>query len=153
MEKVYKYIQDAPQQDATILCGGNKVEVEDHEQGYYLEPTVIKVNSNRCALNQQEIFGPVVTIMPFSSEKEALALANDVRYGLSATVWTNNLNRTMRLSNQLEAGIVWVNTWLNRDLRTPFGGVKDSGVGREGGFEALEFITEPKNICIQYAAE
>ena len=153
LEKVYKYIQDAPQQDATILCGGNKVEVEDHELGYYLEPTVIEVKSNRCALNQQEIFGPVVTIMPFSSEKEALALANDVRYGLSATVWTNNLNRTMRLSNQLEAGIVWVNTWLNRDLRTPFGGVKDSGVGREGGFEALEFFTEPKNICIQYAAE
>jgi aminomuconate-semialdehyde/2-hydroxymuconate-6-semialdehyde dehydrogenase len=153
LEKVYKYIQDAPQQDAIILCGGNKVEVEDHEQGYYLEPTVIEVKSNRCALNQQEIFGPVVTIMPFSSEKEALALANDVRYGLSATIWTNNLNRTMRLSNQLEAGIVWVNTWLNRDLRTPFGGVKDSGVGREGGFEALEFFTEPKNICIQYAAE
>jgi len=153
LEKVYKYIQDAPQQDATILCGGNKVEIEDHELGYYLEPTVIEVKSNRCALNQQEIFGPVVTIMPFSSEKEALALANDVRYGLSATVWTNNLNRTMRLSNQLEAGIVWVNTWLNRDLRTPFGGVKDSGVGREGGFEALEFFTEPKNICIQYAAE
>jgi len=153
LEKVYKFIQDAPQQDATILCGGNKVEVKDHEQGYYLEPTVIEVKSNRCALNQQEIFGPVVTLMPFSSEKEALALANDVRYGLSATVWTNNLNRTMRLSNHLEAGIVWVNTWLNRDLRTPFGGVKDSGVGREGGFEALEFFTEPKNICIQYAAE
>jgi len=153
LEKVYKYIQAAPQQDATILCGGNKVKVKDHENGYYLEPTVIEVKSNRCALNQEEIFGPVVTLMPFSSEKEALALANDVRYGLSATVWTNNLNRTMRLSNELEAGIVWVNTWLNRDLRTPFGGVKDSGVGREGGFEALEFFTEPKNICIQYATE
>ena len=152
LEKVYKHIQSAPQQEATILCGGNKVKVKDHENGYYLEPTVIEVKSNSCDLNQQEIFGPVVTIMPFSSEKEALALANDVRYGLSATVWTNDLNRTMRLSNSLETGIVWVNTWLNRDLRTPFGGIKDSGVGREGGFEALEFFTEPKNICIQYSS-
>ena len=88
--------------------------------------------------------------MTFKTESEALQLANGVRYGLSATVWTNNLNRTMRLSKQLETGIVWVNTWLNRDLRTPFGGMKDSGVGREGGFEALRFFTEPKNVCISY---
>ncbi len=88
--------------------------------------------------------------MTFKNDEEALTLANDVKYGLSATVWTNNLNRTMQLSKQLEAGIVWVNTWLNRDLRTPFGGMKDSGVGREGGFEALRFFTEPKNVCITY---
>ncbi|PZD79670.1 aldehyde dehydrogenase [Mesonia sp. K7] len=150
LDKVYEYIQNAPNQNAKILAGGNKVKVAGFENGYYLEPTVIEVNSNRCALNQEEIFGPVVTIMPFKTEKEALEMANDVRYGLSATVWTSDLNRTMRLSNELEAGIVWVNTWLNRDLRTPFGGMKDSGVGREGGFDALNFFTEPKNVCIQY---
>jgi aminomuconate-semialdehyde/2-hydroxymuconate-6-semialdehyde dehydrogenase len=101
-------------------------------------------------LNQEEIFGPVVTIMPFKSDTEALQLANDSKYGLSATLWTNNLNRTLQFSKQLQTGIVWVNTWMLRDLRTPFGGHKDSGVGREGGFEALRFFTEPKNICIQY---
>ena len=88
--------------------------------------------------------------MPFKTEAEALQMANGVQYGLSATLWTNNLERTMRLSKQLQSGIVWVNTWLNRDLRTPFGGMKNSGVGREGGFEALRFFTEPKNVCIKY---
>lgn len=149
-EKVYGYIEHAESQNAKILYGGNKVKVKNHEDGYYLEPTIIEVESNDCKLNQEEIFGPVVTIMPFKTEEEALRLANDVRYGLSSTLWTSNLDRTMRMSNALEAGIVWVNTWLNRDLRTPFGGVKDSGVGREGGFEALNFFTEPKNVCIQY---
>lgn len=149
-EKVYGYIQEAEKQNAKILCGGNKVKVDGHENGYYLEPTIIEVESNDCKLNQEEIFGPVVTLMPFKTEDEALKLANDVRYGLSSTLWTTDLNRTMRMSNALEAGIVWVNTWLNRDLRTPFGGMKDSGVGREGGFDALNFFTEPKNVCIQY---
>ena len=99
----------------------------------------------------EEIFGPIVTIMPFDTEAEVLQMANGVRYGLSATLWTNNLNRTMRMSKQLEAGIIWVNTWLLRDLRTPFGGMKNSGVGREGGLEALRFFTEPKNVCIKYS--
>lgn len=134
----------------TIITGGNRVSITNYEDGYYLEPTVIEVQSNDCKLNQEEIFGPVVTIMPFKDEAHALELANGTRYGLSATLWTSDLSRTMRMSNELEAGIVWVNTWLNRDLRTPFGGVKDSGVGREGGFEALNFFTEPKNVCIEY---
>ena len=150
LEKVLFHIEDAKNQNAKILCGGKKVTVAGSENGYYLEPTVIEVKSNQCKLNQEEIFGPVVTLMPFKNEEEALALANDVRYGLSATLWTTDLNRTMRLSNQLQTGIVWVNTWMFRDLRTPFGGMKDSGVGREGGQEALRFFTEPKNICIQY---
>lgn len=150
LEKVLSYLQEVEKQDAKILCGGHPVQVEGFEEGYYLAPTIIEVSSNRCKLNQEEIFGPVVTIMPFKNEAQAIALANDVRYGLSATVWTRQLNRAMRISNTLEVGIVWVNTWLNRDLRTPFGGVKDSGVGREGGFEALRFFTEPKNVCIQY---
>ncbi len=150
LEKVLSYIEEAPQQGAQILCGGHRVEVANHEHGYYLAPTVIEVNDNRCRLNQEEIFGPVVTLMPFKSDEEALQLANEVRYGLSATIWTNNLQRSMRLSNALEAGIIWINTWLLRDLRTPFGGMKDSGVGREGGWEALRFFTEPKNICIRW---
>ena len=150
LEKVVSYINLIDTEGGKLLCGGNQVKVKDYEKGYYLEPTVIEIESNDCRLNQEEIFGPVVTIMPFDTEQEALQLANGVRYGLSATLWTNNLDRTMRLSNALEAGIVWVNTWLNRDLRTPFGGIKDSGVGREGGFEALRFFTEPKNICIKY---
>ncbi len=150
LEKVKSYIDIAEQEGGKVLFGGDRVTVNNCENGYYLEPTIIEVKSNQCKLNQEEIFGPVVTIMSFKTEEEALALANNISYGLSATLWTNNLNRTMKMTQELQAGIVWVNTWLLRDLRTPFGGVKASGVGREGGFEALRFFTEPKNICIQY---
>ena len=150
LEKVKKYIDNAAQYGGKVIFGGASVSVDNSEDGYYLEPTIIEVQDNSCTLNQEEIFGPVVTIMPFNDENEVLAMANDVSYGLSATLWTNDLKRTMRVSKQIQAGIVWVNTWLLRDLRTPFGGVKNSGVGREGGFEALRFFTEPKNICIKY---
>ncbi|MDG5492813.1 aldehyde dehydrogenase [Psychroserpens sp. SPM9] len=150
LDKVKAYIQIAKDENGTILCGGNAVTVNGYENGYYLEPTVIEVPNDDCRVNQEEIFGPVVTLMPFHSEDDVLQMANKVKYGLSATLWTNNLKRTMRLSNQLQSGIVWVNTWMLRDLRTPFGGVKASGVGREGGFEALRFFTEAKNICIKY---
>lgn len=150
LEKVKSYIDIAKQEGGTILCGGNQVKLKAYENGYYLEPTVIEVTTEECRVNQEEIFGPVVTIMPFKTEEDALEMANKVKYGLSATLWTNNLKRTMHLSKQLQAGIIWVNTWMLRDLRTPFGGVKDSGVGREGGFEALRFFTEAKNVCIKY---
>ena len=150
LEKVKSYIDIAKEEGGKILCGGNTVTIKGSENGYYLEPTVIEIPNNQCRVNQEEIFGPVVTIMPFDTEEEVLQMANDVKYGLSATVWTSNLDRTMRVSKKLEAGIVWVNTWLNRDLRTPFGGIKSSGVGREGGFEALKFFTESKNVCIKY---
>ncbi|WP_053990185.1 aldehyde dehydrogenase [Mangrovimonas sp. TPBH4] len=150
MEKVMSYIDIAKEEGGTILCGGKQVTVEGYENGYYLEPTVIEVPTDECRVNQEEIFGPVVTIMPFDTEDEVLQMANKVTYGLSSTLWTNDLKRTMRMSQQLQAGIVWVNTWLMRDLRTPFGGVKASGVGREGGFEALRFFTEAKNVCIKY---
>lgn len=150
LEKVKKYIDNAAQYGGKVIFGGATVSVDNSEDGYYLEPTIIEVQDNSCILNQEEIFGPVVTIMPFNDENEVVAMANDVSYGLSATLWTNDLKRTMRVSKQIQAGIVWVNTWLLRDLRTPFGGVKNSGVGREGGFEALRFFTEPKNICIKY---
>ena len=150
LDKVKSYIDNAAQYGGKVIFGGNSVTVEDSEEGYYLQPTIIEVDDNSCILNQEEIFGPVVTIMPFKDENEVLVMANDVSYGLSATLWTNDLKRTMRVSKQLDAGIIWVNTWLLRDLRTPFGGMKNSGVGREGGFEALRFFTEPKNICIKY---
>jgi aminomuconate-semialdehyde/2-hydroxymuconate-6-semialdehyde dehydrogenase len=150
MEKVLSYIKIATEEGGVILSGGKQIKIDGFEKGYYLEPTVIEVSDNQCRVNQEEIFGPVVTIMPFDTEEEALQMANDVKYGLSSTLWTRNLDRTMRMSKLLQSGIVWVNTWLNRDLRTPFGGVKDSGVGREGGFEALRFFTEAKNVCIKY---
>jgi len=150
LEKVKSYIEIAKEEGATILYGGNEVTVEGYENGYYIQPTIIEVKTDDCRVNQEEIFGPVVTIMPFKTEDDVLEMANKVKYGLSATLWTNNLKRTMRMSNQLQAGIVWVNTWMMRDLRTPFGGVKASGVGREGGFEALRFFTEAKNVCIKY---
>ena len=150
LQKVLDYIEIAKNEGGTILYGGEKANVDGFENGYYMQPTIIEVDSNKCRINQEEVFGPVVTIMPFETEDEVLVLANDVKYGLSATLWTNDLKRTMRMTSQLETGIVWVNTWMMRDLRTPFGGVKASGVGREGGFEALRFFTEPKNVCIKY---
>jgi aminomuconate-semialdehyde/2-hydroxymuconate-6-semialdehyde dehydrogenase len=150
LEKVQSYIESVDNKECRLLCGGERVRIEGFENGYYLSPAVVEVDSNRCKLNQEEIFGPVVTLMPFNSDVEALAIANDVNYGLSATVWTTNLKRSLLFSEQLETGIVWVNTWMQRDLRTPFGGVKSSGIGREGGFEVLRFFTQTKNICINY---
>ncbi len=150
LEKVAEYIEIAKEENGKVLCGGEIVTVKGSENGYYLQPTVIEVPTDECRVNQEEIFGPVVTIMPFNTEEEVLEMANKVKYGLSTTLWTNDLKRTMRMSTQLQSGIVWVNTWMMRDLRTPFGGVKASGVGREGGFEALRFFTEAKNVCIKY---
>ena len=149
-EKVLSFIDRVGSDGSKLLYGGKRVHIKDHEGGYYLTPTIVQVESNSCQLNQEEIFGPVVTIMPFESESQVLEMANDVKYGLSATVLTNNLKRSLFFSEQLECGIIWVNTWMQRDLRTPFGGIKSSGVGREGGFEALRFFTETKNICINY---
>ncbi|MEM9547755.1 MAG: aldehyde dehydrogenase [Bacteroidota bacterium] len=149
-EKILSYIELAKEEGGTILCGGNALHPEGFKDGYYIEPTIIEGLENDCRTNQEEIFGPVVTIMPFENDEESLELANGTPYGLSSTVWTSNLTRAHRMARDLEAGIVWINTWLHRDLRTPFGGVKQSGVGREGGFEALRFFTEPKNVCIQF---
>ena len=150
LEKVLNYVAIAKEEGGKVLFGSNQLTIDGYENGYYMEPTIIEVTSNDCRVNQEEIFGPIVTIMPFKREEEVLEMANKVKYGLSATLWTNDLKRTMRMTKKLQAGIVWVNTWLLRDLRTPFGGVKDSGVGREGGLEALRFFTEPKNVCIKY---
>ncbi|MEY3398465.1 MAG: hypothetical protein RL220_1059, partial [Bacteroidota bacterium] len=119
------------------------------KDGYYVEPTVFEGLGPGCRTNQEEIFGPVVTLQPFDTEEEAVELANASQYGLAATLWTSNVSRAHRVSGRLESGIVWVNCWLLRDLRTPFGGVKNSGVGREGGFEAMRFFTEAQNVCIE----
>jgi len=149
-EKILNYIKIAKEEGGQILCGGNAVHPTGFENGWYIEPTIIEGLATDCRTNQEEIFGPVVTISPFDNDDQALALANSTAYGLSATIWTQNLTRAHRLSKDIHAGIVWINTWLNRDLRTPFGGQKQSGVGREGGFEVLRFFTEPKNICVSY---
>jgi aminomuconate-semialdehyde/2-hydroxymuconate-6-semialdehyde dehydrogenase len=152
MHKVLSYIELAKEEGGTILTGGNRVLLEgEYAGGYYLQPTVIEGLTHTCRVNQEEVFGPVVTIEPFDDEADAVRKANSTKYGLASTVWTQNINTAHRVANNLHAGIVWINCWMVRDLRTPFGGVKHSGVGREGGFEAFEFFTEPKNVCIKYS--
>lgn len=148
--KILACIALAEEEGGQILTGGKAVFPKEHEKGFYIAPTIIEGLPADCRTNQEEIFGPVVTIMPFDTEEEVLQYANGTTYGLSSTIWTENLSRAHRMSKHIHAGIVWVNTWLHRDLRTPFGGVKNSGVGREGGFEALRFFTEPKNVCIKF---
>ncbi|MES2836016.1 MAG: aldehyde dehydrogenase [Bacteroidota bacterium] len=150
MNKILSYVELAKQEGGTVLAGGKQVVLDgDLAEGYYIKPTIIEGLNNACRTNQEEIFGPVVTIMPFDNDEQALEFANDTNYGLASVVWTENLTRAHNLANKLHTGIVWINCWLLRDLRTPFGGVKNSGVGREGGFEALDFFTEPKNVCIK----
>ncbi len=150
LDKIMGYINSARQQGANILSGGTRVFLDGRcAEGYFIEPTIIDGLSADCNLNQEEIFGPVVTLIPFDTEEEAIAIANGTQYGLAATLWTQDLTRTHRIAEKLESGIVWVNCWLVRDLRTPFGGVKSSGVGREGGWEALKFFTEAKNVCVK----
>lgn len=151
MNKVLDYIALAKEEGGTVLTGGERVMLDgEFQSGYYIRPTVIEGLPFTCRTNQEEIFGPVVTLTPFDSEEEVVEMANSTRYGLAATIWTNDLLRAHRVAEAVHSGIIWVNCWLLRDLRTPFGGMKDSGVGREGGFEALHFFTEPKNVCIAY---
>jgi aminomuconate-semialdehyde/2-hydroxymuconate-6-semialdehyde dehydrogenase len=151
MEKVLSYIELAKEEGGTVLTGGHRVVLEvPFDEGYYIAPTVIEGLSYDCRTNQEEIFGPVVTLTPFDTEEEVLMMANSTVYGLSATIWTSDLKRAHRTADKVQAGIVWINSWLVRDLRTPFGGVKASGVGREGGWEALRFFTEAKNVFIPY---
>jgi aminomuconate-semialdehyde/2-hydroxymuconate-6-semialdehyde dehydrogenase len=151
LEKIAAYVELAKEEGGDIACGGNILKLEGGlSEGWYHEPTVILNLKHTCRTASEEIFGPVVTIIPFDNEEEALEFANHGRYGLAAMVWTENLKRAHRVAEKLESGIVWVNCWMLRDLRTPFGGVKDSGVGREGGNEVMRFFTETKNVCIKY---
>jgi len=151
LHKVLSYIDLAQMEGGLIACGGKQVHMPaPMDGGYYVEPTVITGLVQNCRTNQEEIFGPVVTVMPFENEMEAIAMANQTTYGLASVVWTNHLARAHRVAGALQTGIVWVNCWLLRDLRTPFGGVKQSGIGREGGWEAIRFFTEAKNVTIKY---
>ena len=149
-DKVMGHIALAREEGGKILCGGNAVKLDGRcAGGWFIAPTVIEGLGPHCRTNQEEIFGPVVALIPFDGDDDAIAMANATQYGLAASVWTTQLSRAHRVAARLESGIVWINCWMRRDLRTPFGGVKNSGVGREGGVEALRFFTEPKNICIQ----
>ncbi len=151
LEKVKSYITLAKEEGGKLLCGDEVIELDEHNKnGYFLRPHVFENLPNHCRTNQEEIFGPVVSLNTFKNEKEAIKLANESEYGLASSIWTNDLSKAHRIGNEIETGIVWINCWMNRDLRTPFGGMKNSGLGREGGLEALRFFTEPKNICIQY---
>ena len=148
--KVRSYLALAREEGGTVLCGGEPVSPAGRcANGWFLAPAVIEGLSHECRTSQEEIFGPVATIYRFKTEDEAVALANDTPYGLASVVWTRSLDRAHRVAANLQAGITWVNCWMVRDLRTPFGGVKQSGVGREGGWEALRFFTEPKNVCVK----
>jgi aminomuconate-semialdehyde/2-hydroxymuconate-6-semialdehyde dehydrogenase len=149
-DKIMRCIDLAKQEGGKILCGGNSIKLEGRcANGYFIQPTIIEGLNQTCETNQEEIFGPVVTIQSFKTEEEVLQLANATQYGLAASIWTQDISRANRVAAKVESGIIWINCWLLRDLRTPFGGMKNSGVGREGGWEALRFFTEAKNVCIQ----
>ncbi len=148
MNKVLGYIHKAREEGGTILVGGGRIHPEDLG-GYFVEPTVIEGLDPDCSINQEEVFGPVVSLIPFSSEEEAISVANGTAYGLSCSIWTRDVSRAHRVAHRVQSGVIWVNCWMLRDLRTPFGGMKQSGVGREGGDEALRFFSEPQNICVK----
>ena len=145
------YVELAKKEGGKVLAGGNRVQLEDTncKNGNFMRPTVIEGLPYDCRTNQEEIFGPVVTITPFENEEQVVKYANSTKYGLSSTVWTQSTTKAQRFAQEIEAGIVWINCWLVRDLRTPFGGIKNSGVGREGGFNAFNFFTEPTNVCLK----
>jgi aminomuconate-semialdehyde/2-hydroxymuconate-6-semialdehyde dehydrogenase len=151
--KILAAIETAQQEGGQILAGGSAGSVPGRcENGWFVQPTVIDGLSNDCSTNQNEIFGPVVTLQPFESAGHAIELANGTKYGLSATIWSGNIDRAVSVAEEIDSGVVWINDWLVRDLRTPFGGMKESGVGREGGMAAFDFWTEPKNVGISFLA-
>jgi len=151
--KVESYLQLAKEEGGTVIGGERPTMAPPLDRGAFLNPAVVLGLPHSCRIAQEEIFGPVISIHSFQNDAEAIRLANDVRYGLAASIWTQNLTRAHRVSSALESGMVWVNTWLHRDLRVPFGGLKDSGTGREGGRWSLEFFSEARNVCIHLGRE
>ena len=144
------YFDLAREEGAEVVCGGEAAQMPgDYAGGWWVEPTIWTGLEGSARCIQEEVFGPVCHIQPFDSEDEAVAMANNSKYGLAAAVWTENVRRAHRVAQSVDCGIAWVNTWFLRDLRTPFGGVKASGIGREGGIHSLNFYTELKNICIK----
>jgi len=150
LAKVQGYVELAKQEGGALLTGGTPCLPSGFEGGNWMAPTVIEGLSPDSRCSTEEIFGPVVTLHPFGSEDEAVAIANNTRYGLAGSVWTSDLDKGRRVSEAIDTGMVWVNTWLHRDLRVPFGGVKDSGVGREGGKWSLGFFSEAMNVCVKH---
>ena len=150
LAKVQGYVELAKQEGGTLLTGGTPCLPSGFEGGNWMAPTVIEGLGPDSRCSTEEIFGPVVTLHPFGSEDEAVAIANNTRYGLAGSVWTSDLDKGRRVSEAIDTGMVWVNTWLHRDLRVPFGGVKDSGVGREGGKWSLGFFSEAMNVCVKH---
>ena len=150
MEKILNKIEEAKKLGGKILIGGDrKILSGELKDGYYINPTIIENLNYDCSVNQEEIFGPVVSIIPFRDEEDVIQMANSTKYGLSASIFTENISKAHRVAAKIDSGVIWINTWLLRDLRIPFGGMKHSGIGREGGFNSLEFFTEPKNICVK----
>lgn len=149
-QKVLSYFELAKAEGATVVTGGGVPQLNaEHQSGFYVQPTIWTGLSEQARCVKEEIFGPCCHVQPFDTEEEAIAMANDTEYGLCAAVWTQNLPRAHRLGRRLEAGLVWVNTWFLRDLRTPFGGTGRSGVGREGGVHSIDFYSELRNVCIK----
>ena len=150
MQKILDCIEKAKEEGGKILIGGKRIVLKGKlKNGYYIQPTIIDGLNAQCETNHKEIFGPVVSIIPFETEEEVIKMANATKYGLSASIFTNNISLGHRVAASIDSGIVWINTWMLRDLRIPFGGMKKSGIGREGGFKSLQFFTEPKNVCIK----
>ncbi len=150
LNKVLFKIKEAEKEGGHVLCGGKRAQLDGElSNGYYLLPTIIENTKYNSTINQEEIFGPVITIMPFKNESDLIMMCNSTKYGLSASIFSNNISKSHRIAAKIDAGVVWINTWLLRDLRIPFGGMKESGLGREGGFHSLNFFTETKNVCLK----
>jgi aminomuconate-semialdehyde/2-hydroxymuconate-6-semialdehyde dehydrogenase len=147
-ERVMGYLEVAKKEGGKFLTGGGRP--KGMAKGFFIEPTIITGVDRTCRIVKEEVFGPVVTVEPFETEEDVVKLANDTRYGLSASVWTNDVKRAFRVGEAIEAGLTWVNTWFLRDPRTPYGGVKESGIGRQGGLFSLDFYSEQSTVCMKY---
>ena len=150
VKNIIKHVDNALKKGAKIVCGGKRLKLTGKlSGGFYMSPTVLLNTKNSDPINQEEVFGPVVTIISFNNERELVELSNQTKYGLSASIFTNDVSKAHRLAAKIDSGLIWINSWLLRDLRIPFGGMKSSGVGRKGGNESLNFFTETKNICVK----